>query len=222
MSVQEQIADSWSDARRERELTGCGSDVVMRSPGRLSAPGMWAAARASSSVSRAANVEGCIRLGCVQQEPDRAVDLADRVADVAFKAVGSCLLVGIRDVAGELIENSNASGRETRRSDAVLRRPGRARRRSLGPTTCEKKRSSRAIRQYATQHDATPAQVALAWLLAQRPSIVPIPGTTKLHRIEENLGATTIVLPADDLTRLDEAASAIRIVGDRYSARRNR
>jgi aryl-alcohol dehydrogenase-like predicted oxidoreductase len=73
------------------------------------------------------------------------------------------------------------------------------------------------IRQYATQHDATPAQVALAWLLAQRPSIVPIPGTTKLHRIEENLGATTIVLPADDLTRLDEAASAIRIVGDRYS-----
>jgi aryl-alcohol dehydrogenase-like predicted oxidoreductase len=73
------------------------------------------------------------------------------------------------------------------------------------------------IRQYATQHDATPAQIALTWLLAQRPSIVPIPGTTKLHRIEENLGATSITLPADELTRLDEAASAIQIVGDRYS-----
>ncbi|MBI3676966.1 MAG: aldo/keto reductase [Proteobacteria bacterium] len=63
---------------------------------------------------------------------------------------------------------------------------------------------------------ATPAQVALAWLLAQKPWIVPIPGTTKLHRLEENIGAATLTLTADDLGRIESAASKIEAQGNRY------
>lgn len=63
---------------------------------------------------------------------------------------------------------------------------------------------------------ATPAQVALAWLLARKPWIVPIPGTTKLHRLEENIGATELALSADDVRRIDEAAAAIPVQGARY------
>ena len=63
---------------------------------------------------------------------------------------------------------------------------------------------------------ATPAQVALAWLLARKPWIVPIPGTTKLTRLEENLGAASIDLTPDDLRQIDDAASRITIQGDRY------
>jgi aryl-alcohol dehydrogenase-like predicted oxidoreductase len=63
---------------------------------------------------------------------------------------------------------------------------------------------------------ATPAQIALAWLLAQQPWIVPIPGTTKLKRLEENLGSTEIVLSADDLREIDRAASKITVQGTRY------
>ena len=66
------------------------------------------------------------------------------------------------------------------------------------------------------QKGATPAQVALAWLLAQKPWIVPIPGTTKLSRLDENIGAVAIVLSAEDLRRIDEAASKIKVEGDRY------
>ena len=65
---------------------------------------------------------------------------------------------------------------------------------------------------------ATPAQVALAWLLAQKPWIVPIPGTTKLSRLEENIGATALALDAKDLKEIDEAAAKISIQGDRYPA----
>jgi aryl-alcohol dehydrogenase-like predicted oxidoreductase len=64
--------------------------------------------------------------------------------------------------------------------------------------------------------NATPAQVALAWLLAQKPWIVPIPGTTKLHRLDENLGALKLELAADDLRDIDSAASRIDVVGKRY------
>jgi aryl-alcohol dehydrogenase-like predicted oxidoreductase len=63
---------------------------------------------------------------------------------------------------------------------------------------------------------ATPAQIALAWLLAQKPWIVPIPGTTKLDRLEENIGALAIHLSADDLRKIDEAASKIKVEGTRY------
>ena len=63
---------------------------------------------------------------------------------------------------------------------------------------------------------ATPAQIALAWLLAQKPWIVPIPGTTKLHRLEENLGAVNVELTPEDLREIDEAASEIDVQGARY------
>jgi aryl-alcohol dehydrogenase-like predicted oxidoreductase len=70
----------------------------------------------------------------------------------------------------------------------------------------------------AQQKNATPAQIALAWLLAQKPWIVPIPGTTKLHRLEENTGAVGVALTADDLQEIQNAASNITIEGDRYPA----
>jgi len=70
---------------------------------------------------------------------------------------------------------------------------------------------------FAQQKNATPAQIALAWILAQKPWIVPIPGTTKLHRLEENLGATAVELTPDDLHRLNEATAAIAVQGARYS-----
>jgi aryl-alcohol dehydrogenase-like predicted oxidoreductase len=68
----------------------------------------------------------------------------------------------------------------------------------------------------AAQKQATPAQIALAWLLAQKPWIVPIPGTTKLHRLEENIGAVSVKLTLDDLRDIDNAASKITVQGDRY------
>jgi len=68
----------------------------------------------------------------------------------------------------------------------------------------------------AEQKEATPAQIALAWLLAQKPWIVPIPGTTKVSRLEENLGAVNIKLTADDLREIDSAASKIKVEGARY------
>ena len=72
------------------------------------------------------------------------------------------------------------------------------------------------LRSIGERKQATPAQIALAWLLAQRPSIVPIPGTTKLHRLEENIGAASIELTADDLREIDMAASEIKVHGARY------
>ena len=74
----------------------------------------------------------------------------------------------------------------------------------------------------ASRKKATPAQIALAWLLAQKPWIVPIPGTTKLHRLEENIGATTVTLTADDLSDIENAVSAIKVLGGRYSADRQK
>ena len=68
----------------------------------------------------------------------------------------------------------------------------------------------------AERKKVTPAQVALAWLLAQKPWIVPIPGTTKLHRLEENIGAASVELTADDLREIDSAASKIPVQGARY------
>jgi aryl-alcohol dehydrogenase-like predicted oxidoreductase len=68
----------------------------------------------------------------------------------------------------------------------------------------------------AEQKQATPAQIAIAWLLAQKPWIVPIPGTTKLHRLDENIGAVSIELTPADLRDIDKAASKIAVQGDRY------
>lgn len=72
------------------------------------------------------------------------------------------------------------------------------------------------IRGFASALDASPAQVALAWILAKSLTYVPIPGTTKLHRLEENLAAASIVVPSDVLDELDAAAAAVQIAGDRY------
>jgi aryl-alcohol dehydrogenase-like predicted oxidoreductase len=72
------------------------------------------------------------------------------------------------------------------------------------------------LKAFAGQKNATPAQIALAWLLAQRPWIVPIPGTTKRNRLQENLGAAEIQLTADDLRDIDRAASQIEVHGARY------
>lgn len=69
----------------------------------------------------------------------------------------------------------------------------------------------------ATKKKATPAQIALAWLLAQKPWIVPIPGTTKLHRLEENLGGASVELTAEDLREIENAAAQIALQGARYS-----
>ena len=70
----------------------------------------------------------------------------------------------------------------------------------------------------AEEKKATPAQIALAWLLAQKPWIVPIPGTTKLHRLEENIGAANVELTASDLTKIQDATSKITVHGERYPA----
>jgi len=69
----------------------------------------------------------------------------------------------------------------------------------------------------AAKKNVTPAQIALAWLLAQKPWIVPIPGTTKLHRLEENLGGATVALAPDDLREIENAAAQITVQGARYS-----
>ena len=71
------------------------------------------------------------------------------------------------------------------------------------------------VKAVAERKDATPAQVALAWLLAQKPWIVPIPGTTKLHRLEENLGAVNLELTGDDLKQIDEGSSTMKLEGER-------
>lgn len=70
----------------------------------------------------------------------------------------------------------------------------------------------------AQQKNATPAQIALGWLLAQKPWIVPIPGTTKSHRLTENIGGASIVLSAKDIIAIDDAFAKTNVQGDRYPA----
>ncbi len=86
--------------------------------------------------------------------------------------------------------------------------------------TAEAIRANRVVvellERIAAQKGATPAQVALAWLLAQKPWIVPIPGSRKLHRLDENIGAADLELTADDLSEIKEAMSKITVIGDRY------
>ena len=78
------------------------------------------------------------------------------------------------------------------------------------------------VKGMATDKRVTPAQVALAWLLHRKPWIVPIPGTTKLHRLEENIGAADVALTDGDLQRIDHALAGIQVQGDRYSADRQK
>ncbi|MES1215863.1 MAG: aldo/keto reductase [Bacteroidota bacterium] len=74
------------------------------------------------------------------------------------------------------------------------------------------------LKNISTEKNATPAQIALAWLLAQKPWIVPIPGTTKMHRLQENIGAVSIELTKEDLQKIETAASKIEVQGARYPA----
>ena len=86
--------------------------------------------------------------------------------------------------------------------------------------TSEARKANQALvdllRTIGDRKNATPAQISLAWLLAQKPWIAPIPGTTKLHRLEENIAATAVILTADDLREIDTAASKIDVQGARY------
>lgn len=86
--------------------------------------------------------------------------------------------------------------------------------------TAENRKANQALvdllSNFAQQKKATPAQIAIAWILAQKPWMVPIPGTTKLHRLEENLGAANVALTPNDLRQIEEAASQIALVGERY------
>lgn len=72
------------------------------------------------------------------------------------------------------------------------------------------------LKKFAAQKEATIAQVALAWVLAQKPWMVPIPGTTKLHRVKENIGASELLLTPNELAEIENAASEVKVIGDRY------
>ena len=93
-------------------------------------------------------------------------------------------------------------------------------RNSLPRFTPEARKANQALVELlgdiAERKNATPAQIALAWLLAQKPWIVPIPGTTKLHRLDENIGAAAVELTSDDLREIESAASRITVQGARY------
>jgi aryl-alcohol dehydrogenase-like predicted oxidoreductase len=95
--------------------------------------------------------------------------------------------------------------------------------RKLAPRfTAEARKANQALidrlGEIATEKKATPAQVAIAWLLAQKPWISPIPGTSKLHRLEENIAAAAVELTADDLAEIDTALSQVKVQGERYPA----
>jgi aryl-alcohol dehydrogenase-like predicted oxidoreductase len=108
----------------------------------------------------------------------------------------------------------------TGKIDETTKFGGNDNRASLPRFTPEARKVNRAVvdllELIGAQKRATPAQIALAWLLAQKPWIIPIPGTTKLGRLEENIGAATIELTPDDLGHIDAAAAQITIEGDRY------
>jgi aryl-alcohol dehydrogenase-like predicted oxidoreductase len=95
--------------------------------------------------------------------------------------------------------------------------------RSIVPRFTEENRKANQalvdlLTRFAEQKKATPAQIALAWLLAKKPWIVPIPGTTKLHRLEENLGAVNVQLTPEDLQAIESASAQIKVAGERYPA----
>jgi aryl-alcohol dehydrogenase-like predicted oxidoreductase len=95
--------------------------------------------------------------------------------------------------------------------------------RNIVPRFSEENRKANAglvevLGRIADGRGATRAQIAIAWLLARKPWIVPIPGTTKLHRLEENVGAAAVELSADDLSAIEAALRQITVVGDRYPA----
>jgi len=119
---------------------------------------------------------------------------------VAYSPLGRGYLTGAIDETTDFSRNDNRAG--------------------LPRFTPEALKANRPIvellRKIAAEKQATAAQIALAWLLAQKPWIVPIPGTTKLHRLEENIGAAAIALSAEELRDIEDAAAQITVMGDRY------
>jgi aryl-alcohol dehydrogenase-like predicted oxidoreductase len=118
---------------------------------------------------------------------------------VPFPPLGAGFLTGKIDLTTELDENDFRAG--------VPRFAADAREANLALVSL--------IQEVATRKGATPAQIALGWLLGQKPWIVPIPGTTKLHRLEENLGGAEVEFSADELADLTAAASKLQLAGDR-------
>jgi aryl-alcohol dehydrogenase-like predicted oxidoreductase len=119
---------------------------------------------------------------------------------VAFSPLGKGFLTGKID------ENTQFDGSDFR--NIVPRFTPEARKANLALVD--------PLRKIAIRKQATLAQIALAWLLAEKPWIVPIPGTTKLHRLEENIGAVAVELTSEDLGEIDSAAAMITIEGARY------
>jgi aryl-alcohol dehydrogenase-like predicted oxidoreductase len=119
---------------------------------------------------------------------------------VPYSPLGKGFLTGKMDEKTELAKNDFRS--------------------TLPRFTAEARKANQAVVDLLTnignKKQATPAQVALAWLLAQKPWIVPIPGTTKLSRLDENLGAVELELSAEDVREIEVAASKIQVEGDRY------
>ncbi len=119
---------------------------------------------------------------------------------VAYSPLGRGYLTGAIDETTDFSRNDNRAG--------------------LPRFTPEALKANRPIvellRKIAAEKKASAAQIALAWLLAEKPWIVPIPGTTKLHRLEENIGAAAIALSAEELRDIEDAAAQITVMGDRY------
>ena len=123
-----------------------------------------------------------------------------RIGFVPFSPLGRGFLTGKIDETTTFGSNDNRAG--------------------LPRFTPEARKANRPVvdllAQIGTQKHATPAQIALAWLLARKPWIVPIPGTTMLSRLDENIAAAAIELTPDDLAHIDAAAAQITVEGDRY------
>ena len=143
------------------------------------------------------------------REPEQSVlpTLAElSIGFVAFSPLGKGFLTGTIDASTEFDKTDfrNTVPRftpEARKANATL---------------------VELVRGIAVRKSATPAQIALAWLLSRKPGIVPIPGTTKLHRLEENIAAASLTLTSEELRSIEEALSRISVHGDRYSADRQK
>ena len=120
---------------------------------------------------------------------------------VAFSPLGKGFL------AGKIDENTKFAAGDIRNTLPRFTEEARA----------ANKKLLELLQQFADEKNATTAQIAIAWVLAQKPWIVPIPGTTKLHRLTENLGAVNIHLSADELQAIEEASAQIKIMGTRYN-----
>ena len=133
--------------------------------------------------------------------------------------VGRGLEVEVVGVPGQAVEPDRVAAHDQARDADGLQPPDF--RNTVPRFSAENRKANRAfvelLGRVAERKKVTPAQVALAWLLAQKPWIVPIPGTTKLHRLEENLGAVAVELTPDDLRDIEDAAARITVRGERYS-----